>query len=234
MGLFDKIMEVGGTHAIDFIGVAGISEFKNEIKDMGGSVIDDFPRALSIGIVLQKSIISLLNDRDTYENVLQYKTHAYDVINNRLDTFSSIVSSIIQSNGYKVMPIPAAERIDSNRVCASISHKLTARLAGFGWIGKNCLLINPDYGPRIRWTTVLTDAPFEENKKIIETQCGNCDQCVKFCPANAIKGRNYFDHEPRDLRFDVSKCEEYYNELERLHKLQICGMCIYACPYSKK
>jgi epoxyqueuosine reductase len=127
MGLFDKIMEVGGIHAIDFIGVAGISEFKNEIKNMGGSVIDDFPRALSIGIVLQKSITSLLNDRDTYENVLQYKTHAYDVINNnRLDTFSSIVSSIIQSNGYKVMPIPAAERIDSNRVCASISHKLTA------------------------------------------------------------------------------------------------------------
>jgi len=119
MGLFDKIMEVGGIHAIDFIGVAGISEFKNEIKDMGGSVIDDFPRALSIGIVLQKSIISLLNDRDTYENVLQYKTHAYDVINNRLDTFSSIVSSIIQSNGYKVMPIPAAERIDSN-LCLSV------------------------------------------------------------------------------------------------------------------
>lgn len=109
--------------------------------------------------------------------MLQNKIHAYDVINYRLDNFASIISSIIQRNGYKVMPTPAAERIDSDRVCASISHKITARLAGFGWVGKNCLLIHPDYGPRIRWTTILTDAPFEENQTIMENQCGTCSLC---------------------------------------------------------
>lgn len=234
MELFDRILELGDIHAIDFIGVAGVSEYKNEIKDIGGSVIDDYPRALSIGIILQKSIVNLLDDRDTYENQLQYKTHAYDVINNRLDNFASIVSSVIQRNGYKVMPLPAAERIDSNRVCASISHKITARLAGFGWIGKSCLLINPTYGSRIRWTTVLTDAPFEENKEIIESKCGSCDKCVKACPSQAILGRNYFEHEPRELRFEVSKCEEYFEKLKELDKLEVCGMCVSACPHSKK
>ncbi len=234
MELFDKIMELGDIHAIDFIGVAGISKYKNEIKDIGGSLIDSYPRALSIGIILQKSIVNLLDDRDTYENQLQYKTHAYDVITNRLDNFASIISSVIQRNGYKVMPLPAGERIDSNRVCASISHKITARLAGFGWIGKSCLLINPTYGPRIRWTTVLTDAPFEENKEILESKCGSCDKCVKACPSHAIIGRNYNEHEPRELRLEVSKCEEYFNKLEELDKLKVCGMCINACPYSKK
>ena len=52
MELFDRILELGDIHAIDFIGVAGISKYKNEIKDIGGSVIDDYPRALSIGIIL--------------------------------------------------------------------------------------------------------------------------------------------------------------------------------------
>lgn len=234
MSLLERIQELGDIHGIDFIGVAGISQVQNEIKQISGQLISDFPRALSIGIVLQDSIVNLLKDRDTYENVLQYKTHAYDVINSRLDNFASIVSSVIQRNGYKVMPLPAAERIDSDRVCASISHKLTARLAGFGWIGKNCLLINPKYGPRIRWTSILTDAPFEENKEILESRCGNCDRCVKICPAQAILGRNYVEHEPRELRFDVKKCEEYFGKIKEEGKLEICGMCQYTCPFGKK
>lgn len=234
MSLLERIQELGDIHGIDFIGVAGISQVQNEIKQISGQLISDFPRALSIGIVLQDSIVNLLKDRDTYENVLQYKTHAYDVINSRLDNFASIVSSVIQRNGYKVMPLPAAERIDSDRVCASISHKLTARLAGFGWIGKNCLLINPKYGPRIRWTFILTDAPFEENKEILESRCGNCDRCAKICPAQAILGRNYVEHEPRELRFDVKKCEEYFDKIKEEGKLEICGMCQYACPFGKK
>ncbi len=102
------------------------------------------------------------------------------------------------------MPIPAAERIDSIRVCASLSHKATARLAGFGWIGKNCLLIHPVYGPRVRWATVLTDAPFEENRMMVEKRCESCDRCVKACPAQALKGRNFLDGEPRDTRFEVA------------------------------
>lgn len=234
MGLWERIRELGDFHGIDLIGVAGISQVQEEIQDIGGSVTSDYPRALSIGIVLQKSIVNLLGDRDRYENVLLYQTHAYDVLTNRLDHFASIVGSLIQREGHKVMPLPAAERIDSDRVCASMSHKIAARLAGFGWIGKNCLLIHPDYGPRVRWTTVLTDAPFEENKKIAENQCGSCSQCEKICPAQAIHGRNYAENEPRELRLDVAKCEQYYKKLKADGKLQICGMCLYACPYGKK
>lgn len=234
MELLEKIQKTGDIHGIDFIGVAGISNYKDEIEKIGGSIVGDFPRALSIGIVLPNSIVNLLEDRNTYENLLQNNTHAYDIINNRLDIFSSIVSSIIQKNGYLVMPIPSSERIDSDRVCASISHKLTARLAGFGWIGKNCLLINPSHGPRIRWTTVLTNAPFVENQRIMESKCGSCNQCTKICPVQAIKGRNFMEYEPRSERLDVEKCEKYFAELNNPNQISVCGMCLYACPYGKK
>ncbi len=233
MELLEEIRQLGNFHGIDFIGIAAIGQFKNELESIGGLIIGDFPRALAIGIVLPKSIVNLLKDRDVYENIFEYKSHAYNIINNRLDNFASIVSSVIQKKGYRVLPIPAAERIDNNRVCASIPHKATAYLAGFGWIGKSCLLIHPDHGPRIRWTTVLTNAPFAENQTIMEDRCGTCNQCVKACPVQAIKGRNFFKFEPRSERLDVAKCEKYFKELDTPEKLKVCGMCLYACPYGK-
>ncbi|TCL70705.1 4Fe-4S dicluster protein [Hydrogenispora ethanolica] len=233
MELLEQIKQLAGFHAIDFIGVAGIAAYHDQIEAIGGTLSRDYPRAIAIGIVLQKSIVRLLNDRGTYENVFQYQHH-YDVTNARLDHFAAIVSSVIQRGGYPTLPVPAAERIDSERVCASVSHKIVARLAGFGWIGKNCLLINPDYGPGIRWTTVLTAAPLPENLRVSENRCGDCRQCVKACPAQAIKGRNYYDGEPRDRRLDVSKCEAYFDALEKAGKLRVCGMCLQACPYGRK
>ncbi len=232
MELFDRIRQLGEFYAIDYIGVAGIERFQHDIAVIGGKVAVNFPRAVSIGIVLPDSIVELLQ-QECYENAFQYRSHAYDIINGRLDAFASVVSSVIQVNGYRVMPVSAAERIDSERVCASIPHKLVARFAGFGWIGKNCLLINPHHGPRIRWTSVLTDAPFPENDKILEVRCGSCDECVKACPAGAIKGRNYVDGEAREERLDGAMCEAYFDHLEQSGRLKVCGLCLFACPYGK-
>lgn len=58
--------------------------------------------------------------------------------------------------------------------------------------------------------------------------------CVKSCLAQALKGRNFIEHESRELRFDVSKCQNYFHELEISNRLEVCGMCLYACPYGKK
>ena len=195
MDLMARIRYLGEVYGIDYIGVAGIEQYHKEISEIGGTIPVGYPRAVSIGIVLQSAIVDRLGGNVTYEDVLTYKEQAYHVINNRLDMFASIVASLIQRDGHKVTPIPAAERIDSERICASISHKITARLAGFGWIGKNCLFITPKHGPRVRWTTVLTDAPLEVNEEIIDVRCGSCNKCTIICPAKAFTDRNYADGE---------------------------------------
>lgn len=231
MELMAKIRELGDVYGIDYIGVAGIEAYHKEIAETGGAITAGYPRAISIGIVLPSDIVDLLGGNVTYEDVFTYHEHAYTVINSRLDLFASVVASLIQRAGHKVMPIPAAERIDSDRVCASMSHKITARLAGFGWIGKSSLLITPEHGPRVRWTTVLTDAPLEENNDIMDVRCGGCDKCVKACPALAFTGRNYAKGEPREARFDVFKCEAYLRGRRETIGLAVCGLCLYACPH---
>jgi epoxyqueuosine reductase QueG len=231
LDLLEKIRELSEIHGIDYIGVAGIAEYHKEIAEIGGAVPRDYQRAISVGIALPSAIVDRLSVSSAYEDIFTYHEHGYKVINDRLDLFASVIASLIQREGHKVLPLPAAERIDSDRVCASMSHKITARLAGFGWIGKSCLLITPEHGPRVRWTTVLTDAPLAENRDIMDVRCGGCDKCVKACPAGALTGRNYADGEPREARFDVFCCEAYLRKRREETGLAVCGLCLSACPY---
>jgi epoxyqueuosine reductase QueG len=165
---------------------------------------------------------------------VNYRFHAYEVINFRLDYNASILGSYVQELGYKAMPIVAAERYDSERICAVFSHKLGAHLAGLGWIGKNCMLITPDNGPRVRWASILTDAPIRPTGNPMDEQCGDCMKCVTACPVRAFSGRNFKDNEPREKRYDAKKCNDYFTQMKNRGEIVVCGMCLYACPHGKK
>ena len=50
------------------------------------------------------------------------------MINNRLDLIISEMSSLLQSRGHRVLPIPASKRIDDDKLCDVFSHKLAGQL----------------------------------------------------------------------------------------------------------
>lgn len=129
--------------------------------------------------------------------------------------------------------MPASERFDDERICAVFSHKLAANLAGLGWIGKSYLLITPENGPRVRWTTILTNVPLTPTGKPMKNLCGDCRKCVDICPVKAFTGSNFKEDEDRDVRYDARKCELYLENLEKQGKLPVCGLCIYNCPFGK-
>ena len=87
-------------------------------------------------------------------------------------------------------PIPASQRNGRDRMQSIFSHRMAAHLAGLGWIGKNCCLITPIAGPRVRLVTVLTDAPLPPGSPM-DSRCGDCTACVDACPPHAIKGRAF-------------------------------------------
>lgn len=62
----------------------------------------------------------------------------------------------------------------------------SAVLCGLGTEGLNGKVINPKYGPCMRYCFIITDMELEEDP-IIETElCDNCGECIKACPGNAI------------------------------------------------
>ena len=47
---------------------------------------------------------------------------------------------------------------------AEVSHRHTALEAGLGNLGVNGLLLTPEFGPRVRFVSILTDAPLVPDK----------------------------------------------------------------------
>jgi len=222
------------TLGADFFGVADLSDAHDAILDQGGAEIAKYPRAISMGISLFDDVVDRLPQRLEGAVAIDYRHHCYDVINQRLDNITSRLSSILQGDGYRVFPIPASKRVDDEKLSGIFSHKMAAHLAGLGWIGKSCLLVTPENGTRVRWATVLTDAPLNVTGEPMSEQCGTCNQCVEICPVKAFTGEPYRTGEPRETRYDASKCDRYFDWLEEKGKLSVCGMCLYICPIGRQ
>ena len=229
----ERVDELARELGADFVGVADLSSAHEAIVEQGGERVAAYPRAISIGIVLLDTIVDELPHRCERCVAVSYQ-HAYDITNLRLDLITSRLSSSIQKEGYKALPIPASERCDDKRICAVFSNKMAAHLAGLGWIGKSCLLITPEAGPRVRWATVLTDAPLNATGEPMNERCGNCTDCQDICPVSAFHGRNFREDEPRETRYDARKCEKYFEDMKKKGGTSVCGLCVYVCPHGQK
>jgi epoxyqueuosine reductase QueG len=226
------LQRVAKEQGADLFGIADLNPALDFICKQGGEHLRRFPRAISIGIRLSDAIVNELHRHGDPAAILPYEAEYFSV-NARLDNAASLLAGIIQERGYLAYPIPASEYLDAKKLEGGISHKLVANLAGLGWIGKSCLLVTRDYGPRLRLSTVLTDAPLESGAPM-NMSCNDCVACVRICPAKAFTGAPFDPLEPREARFAAHSCESYLNERQgRLGEEGLCGLCVYICPYGR-
>lgn len=233
VALFVEMQALADSLGIDYLGIADTSPATEAIRVQGGDVVASFPRAVSIGIVLPHAVVDQLPHRAERAVAANYRLHAYDVINARLEVATSRLAGLLQHRGHRALPLPATENSDDERLCALFSHKMGAHLAGLGWIGKSCLLVTPEVGPRARWSTVLTDAPLQPTGEPMDERCGKCRECVDICPVGAFTGRPFDAREPRETRYDAHACNRYFREMEKGGGVPVCGLCLYVCPYGR-
>lgn len=218
---------------VDYIGFADLRKYQAELVEFGGKIVQDYPAGICLGLDIPDAIVDHLPQREDNNIACEYQTHGYEVLNERLNLIASNLASFLNRKGFRTLPIPAANRTNQEKGLPTISHKMIAHIAGLGWIGKNCLLITPEHGPRVRWITILTEAPLETVDNPPEQRCGDCTECVKICPTQAIKGRNYELGEPRESRFEFDRCNAYFEKLKATRKYPVCGMCLYVCPQGR-
>lgn len=230
-GKINKLMQTMGT---DFFGVADLGPGHDAILDQGGPAIADFPWAISIGIILFHTIVDQLPQRANVGVTMTYRYHCYELVNQRLDHIASRLSNMLQRDGFRALPIAASQTVDDERLCGIFSHKMAAHLAGLGWIGKSCLLVTPEVGPRVRWATVLTNAPLKVTGQPMDQCCGSCQECVEICPPRAFTGEPFRERDPRDVRFAANECKRYFNEIKKANGVPVCGLCLYVCPFGRK
>ena len=213
---------------IDLFGVADLTGARDFILRQGGEHISAFPRAISMGMRLLDAVVDELYRHEEPSALFSYKG-LYDSVNAGLDRAALLMAKRVQEAGFRAYPIPASQTVDQRRLEGAMSHKLAAHLAGLGWIGKSCLLVTPDYGPRVRLATVLTDAPLEAGAPI-PNGCSDCVECVEVCPPRAFTGAPFDPSEPRDVRFRAHLCRDYTQRRSQLLGEGICGLCVYICP----
>jgi len=201
---------------LNLFGVADITEAREEFG-LDRTVRKQFDVGISLGKRLIRSVLEDIKDSPT---ALYF--HHYRQLNYFLDRTALQVSSFIQEAGYRALPIPASQIIDWDKQLAHVSHKRVASLAGLGWLGRNNLVVTPEFGSQVRLVTVLTDIPLTPDRPL-ELDCGTCAKCISFCPAKAIKmDKKDFDHK---------SCFEKLKEFKRtgIVTQHICGICVKAC-----
>jgi len=214
-------------------GVADLKPAESFIEHQGGAFLTRYPRAVSMSVSMNDGIVDQL-PRHKEIPVARTYDYLYDTVNASLNRIALRVSVMLNESGFQTLLIPASQTLDPEKAVGLFSHKLAAHLAGLGWIGPSCLLVTPEFGPRVRWVTVLTDAPLKTGRPV-ENRCGDCRQCVDACPPKAFTGRAFSPDEPRDVRFDVRRCIDYRENLEKkVTGARVCGMCVYVCPYGRK
>ena len=198
-------------------GVADLRSFKEGEILLPPSLIDQLSYGISVGFHLSDAIVEEISNQPT-----PLYFHHYQRVNILLDTIGLTVTSAIQGLGYQAVPIPASQIVDWKTQKGHLSHKHIARAAGLGWIGRNNLLVNKEFGSRIRLVTLLTDLPLVIDSPSIKN-CGSCRDCLSVCPARAIK------EQPEE--FDHLRCYEQLRIFAKtLHfSHNICGVCVKAC-----
>ena len=101
--------------------------------------------------------------------------------------------------------------------------------ANMGIIGKLGIVVTPEFGPRVRFGIITTDAdvPLDREKRDfseMEDYCVNCDACLKSCkaaleePVEKVKGSKVITRINRPI------CED------RLVEDNYCSICLKICP----
>ena len=236
--LWLEIQNLALAWGLDMVGAADLTSVKELVCRQGGEEISNYPRAISLGLGLSHAIIDNLPGRDP--TMLASYDNLYVTVNATLDRLALPLAKHLEREGYRAFPVPASQSLPPERLHGLVSHKLAAHLAGLGWIGKNCLLVTPEFGPRVRLATILTDAPLPAKEIQAETHCGSCRACIDACPVNAFTNRTFDPADDVSLRFDRKSCLEYTGKYaaKSAHKHSspstVCGLCIQACPYGQK
>lgn len=108
-----------------------------------------------------------------------------------------------------------------------------AQRAGLGFIGRNGLLITPEFGSYVYLGEIITNLALPPDEPQ-ENQCGTCTRCIDFCPPQALLGDGRLNA-PRCLSYQTQTKGFMAEEFRPMIKNVIygCDICQQVCPFNK-
>ena len=152
----------------------------------------------------------------------------YRTVNTLLDSSAFRISTFLNAQGISSVYLPrdgyGSISVLKDKPVAFFSHRHAAYLAGLGTFGINNMLLTPQFGPRVRFTSIFTSAEIGSDLVMEEELCIKCMRCVDVCPVKAIPGTDY-----PDGITDKIACAMRSEALLKRY-ISPCGFCIKVCP----
>ncbi|RLC60788.1 MAG: hypothetical protein DRI01_09620 [Chloroflexi bacterium] len=251
--LTDEVVTWLKTHGASIVGISNVERFEGAPR--GHHPCDFVPGARSVitfGVaVLHQSLywekllansefVPAEHRKDILQNYLFMQT-GYTIPNNLLNSMALHIANFLESQGYLSLFFPATYSYEEDEFIQQripfglglFSQRHAAVRAGLGEFGLNNVVVTPQYGPRVRLNSVITEAELTPSPLLKEKVClgESCSLCLQNCPG-AISLRPDFDPEAvwynTPARTDIRACEK----LDPVHYCR--GRCVKVCPVAHK
>ena len=108
-----------------------------------------------------------------------------------LNLLACKVALELEKQGFKTLPTPATQtdvELRLSNYFGFFSQRHAAVRAGLGEFGYNNIVLNPEFGPRVRYGSVITEAEFDYDPLLAEEVClrETCRKCLDACVETAI------------------------------------------------
>jgi epoxyqueuosine reductase QueG len=214
---YDMLKELCRSRDAAGFGVCRLSDIRTDDFLLPAQTILDLPSAVSVALRLAPAVLGTLEDHPN-----QLYEHHYRQVNFALDRLALDLATLIQNLGAQALPVAASQLVDWQNQRGHLSHKRIAVAAGVGWLGRNNLLVTPQFGAQVRLVTILTNLDLDSDRPL-ERGCGTCRACIAACPAKAI-GETAAEFKHLDC---FAQLKEFQSK--RYVGQYICGLCVRAC-----
>jgi len=237
----------------DLVGIAEADCFEANPRRRGPRFI--MPEAKSVVVIAQRMITgSLESPSDMATSVLGMALYE------ELHLLSLRLARYLEQHGYRAAIVPPYSPVemseDTKGFTGDVSLRHAAVGAGLGVLGRNNLLVTPEFGPRVRIGAVVSTVELDPDVPLTENFCEDCGACISACPVDALSepgktrtGRcarqalpyglskviDYFSGKatyPKEDMAEAFLSPEFWNMYQSL-QLGIqygCHACITACP----
>jgi epoxyqueuosine reductase len=227
--LKEELRSEAKRHGVDLFGVVSAGELSD--APAGHRPADILPSAASViilGLKMLDAQTDLLptegeNTANSPRQAMFSGHNAY--LSQQLDSAGYSLSRMLEAEGFKAYhQLSSTGGIDGRYLTGLLSLKHAASRAGLGTIGRNSLLITPQFGPRVRLTGIITDAQIEPDETTSSDPCPECGRCMEQCPAGALQKPD--SGEP--YKINRFACNQF------LTTRPTCSICLKVCPIGNK
>jgi len=257
-----QIIEYARNEGAAAIGFAPVSRFKDAPKGHGPT--DFLPEAKSVIVLGMRVSDSIVDSTDYHNHFTGKASWAKDTVSrlnwaqlvksnyylqmghyvqdDLLNYLATKIAWKLEEQGYQSMPMAVTAtqgryfEMEWAQAFFPWSQRHAAVMAGLGEFGYSNIVLTPEYGPRIRFNSIITEAEFEYTPLITQKIClrEKCRKCLDACTAGAIQLREGINNDQVFLTTpsmtDFRLCPFVDEHGTRSHRCFFYGMCMRVCP----